>query len=165
VADGPYSMLGLLAVQIALGEAGTREQPPGSNRGPRVEVYQRGNDGADYLVGARWCGRFAKWAFEKSAQQLDVPSPLVGWGDLASAEKWKNRALAAKCLVSSAAIGRVALHLDGTGHGHVALVLATADDGIHTIGGNEGDSVRVVTRPPLYWGGGYVDLALLGAKS
>lgn len=160
----PVSMIGLLAVQIALSETQTREVPPGSNRGPRVELYQRGNDGADYLVGLQWCGRFARWCINIAAQQLDVPSPLVGMGDLASAEKWRKAAIERKCLSSTPDIGRVALHLDGTGHGHVALVLAPVDNMVSTIGGNEDDGVRVRTRPQLYWSH-YVDLTLLGAKS
>jgi hypothetical protein len=69
--------LGRTALLLARNEVGVREMPPGSNRGPRVEQYQRGlyDDGEGYLIGQRWCGRFARWCFEFAAQRLLTDRP------------------------------------------------------------------------------------------
>jgi len=48
-------------VDIALKEVGVREVPINSNRGPRVEDFQK-YVGA-WLVGAAWCAAFVAWVF------------------------------------------------------------------------------------------------------
>lgn len=151
--------LGRLALSIAAGELGAEEVPKGSNRGPRIEVYQRGYDGRDYLVGMRWCARFARWCIETAAKQLGQPSPFAGWrSDLASAYKWREQAKLRRCWTPDPAPGRVALHLADSGAGHVALVAKVRPALLATIGGNEQDAVRVVRRSPDYWNAGYVEL-------
>lgn len=52
---------------IARGEVGVTEQPPFSNRGPRVEEYQR----ATWLEGTGWpyCAAFVCWVVQKAIQQ------------------------------------------------------------------------------------------------
>jgi len=47
------------AMRVALGEVGVREEPPGSNAGPRVDVYTGGSAGA-------WCAHFVSWCLEQS---------------------------------------------------------------------------------------------------
>ena len=154
---GSASSLGRLAVTIATGELGAAEVPPGSNRGPRVEVYQRGSDKAEYLVGQRWCARFARWCFEEAARQLGVPSPFAGWkSDLASALKWRDQARLRRCWTPDAAAGRVALHLSDSGAGHVTIAVKAKDGMVTSIGGNEADAVRVITRPLAYYNAGFV---------
>ena len=134
--------LGRTALLVAQDELGVEEQPRGSNRGPRVEVYQLGSDKADYLVGQRWCARFARWCFETAAQRLGQPSPFAGWrSDLASALKWKTHATLRRCWTPDPAPGRVALHIGEGGHGHVAIVASIHDGMVTHIAGNEGDRV------------------------
>lgn len=48
-------------VEIALKEVGVREVPINSNRGPRVEDFQK-YVGA-WLVGGAWCAAFVSWVF------------------------------------------------------------------------------------------------------
>lgn len=48
-------------VDIALKEVGVREVPINSNRGPRVEEFQK-YVGA-WLVGGAWCAAFVSWCF------------------------------------------------------------------------------------------------------
>jgi hypothetical protein len=57
-------------VDVALKEVGVREVPLNSNRGPRVEVYQK-YVGA-WLIGGPWCAAFASWCF---AQAFPAANP------------------------------------------------------------------------------------------
>lgn len=47
-------------VQIALAEVGVQEKPRGSNRGPRVDDYQRATD-LDKKQWGAWCASFVAW--------------------------------------------------------------------------------------------------------
>lgn len=143
------------------------EQPMGSNRGGQVDQYLLGHHGdgrwlLDYgegldppqmlgdgrYVGAPWCGRFVLWCVDEACEQLEVPSPLWGWGDLASAAKWLAQGIRHGAKKDEPAPGRVALILTG-GHGHVVLVADVEPEGaISTIEGNSGNRVaRRVRRP------------------
>ena len=155
----PARTLSLEALRLAALEIGTAEVPPGSNRGPRVEVYQRGYDGAEYLVGQRWCARFARWCFETAAKNLGVPSPFAGWkSDLASALKWREQSRLRRCWTSTPAPGRVALHLTDSGAGHVTIVESVEQGMVVSVGGNEADAVRRIKRPVAYYSGGFVEV-------
>ncbi len=155
--------LGRSALIVAQAELGTMEVPKGSNRGPRVEVYQRGFDGADYLVGQRWCARFARWCFETAARQLGVPSPFFGWkSDLGSALKWREQAQLRRCWAPDPAPGRVGVHLvedpnNKAMHGHVVLVAHVDGDWVTSVAGNEDDQVAICRRPRSYYAG-FVEL-------
>jgi hypothetical protein len=151
--------LGRMALLLARDEVGVREMPPGSNRGPRVEQYQRGvlGDG-DYLVGLRWCGRFARWCFELAAQRLGHPRLFAGWGDLASAHKWHDQAKLHRSWTAEPAPGRVGLLLRPDGTGHVMLVCKVELAQVVTIEGNEANQVAVRRRPVSYFSGGFVEL-------
>lgn len=147
------------AVRLALAELGVKEVPDGSNRGERVEVFQRGYDGAEYLVGQRWCARFARWCFETAARNLGVPSPFAGWrSDLASALKWRDQSRLHRCWTSTPAPGRVALHLTDSGAGHVTIVESVEQGIVVSVGGNEADAVRRIKRPVAYYSGGFVEV-------
>jgi hypothetical protein len=123
------------------------EDPPHSNRGPDVDRFLLGHDrdGSWLLnysgpgLGAPWCARFAKWCFDEAVDQLRCPSPIAGWGDLASSEKWLARAHAAGRTSSTPAVGDVGCILTA-GHGHVVLVASVgADHVVQTREGNSGD--------------------------
>lgn len=55
---------GARIVRVAASQLGTVEQPPGSNRGPRVEQYQASDTvpGAGYA----WCMSFVRWTLDKA---------------------------------------------------------------------------------------------------
>ncbi len=59
---------------VATGEIGVMEEPPGSNRGSRVEEYQK-------LVGIEpgdpWCAGFVFYCFEKAAATLRRKNPIT----------------------------------------------------------------------------------------
>lgn len=156
--------LGRMALLLARDEIGVREMPPGSNRGPRVEVYQRGvyGDGEGYLVGQRWCGRFARWCFETAAKRLGQPRLFAGWGDLASAAKWRSQAKTHRSWTAEPAPGRVGLLVRPDGAGHVMLVAKVEGPPevaqVVTIEGNEANQVAVRRRPAGYFSGGFVEL-------
>jgi len=68
------SSLAALALEIGLAEAeaGVYEDPPHSNRGPRVDVYQTGRAS----LGQAWCLKFVNWCYAQAATRLSVPNPL-----------------------------------------------------------------------------------------
>lgn len=161
--------IGRTAVIIADEEfhLGVREQPPGSNRGPRVDAYLVGlaEDGAwltryrqaqpappDGWQGAPWCGRFARWCIDQAAKRLGVRSPVAGWGDLASAWKWRSQAQRANAWRTEPAPGRVGVILvegdaQRPAHGHLVLVAGPVEDGqVWTREGNSGDRVAARRR-------------------
>lgn len=61
-------------LEIARGEIGVCEDPPGSNRGQRVEAYlaSTGLDG-----GYAWCAAFVHWCFERASAELDIDNPCI----------------------------------------------------------------------------------------
>ena len=61
------------AVQIALAENGIREEPEGSNRGPRVDQYNAASGAGN---GALWCMSFVYWSFVQAAAQTGQPNPM-----------------------------------------------------------------------------------------
>jgi hypothetical protein len=122
---GPAAML-----QVAAGEVGQAEQPPGSNDSPRIAEYRSATAGAG--VGP-WCGYFASWA----ARQAGIPlgEQGQGFGSVGAVWDWAQRT------------GRTSAQaqpgdLIVWGSRHVGLVESVDPDGtIHTIEGNSSDSV------------------------
>jgi len=179
---GPF---GRQALIVAHGELGVREDRGRPNRGPRVDQYLAGVDGgrADLLCalrssgkpcllcdllpapaaecdGSQWCGRFARWCFDRASQVLQPGQPLLlaGWASLASALKWRDQARLHRSWVETPAPGRVGLHLNGDGSGHVTLIPRVKGRVITTIAGNEDNEVATRERPPEYFNGGFVEL-------
>lgn len=145
------SILSSLILRIADKEfrRPTLEHPLGSNRGPEVDQYLVGHDGRgvylrDYIahrgtfLGAPWCGRFSLWCIEEAAEQLQIASPVLGWGDLASSAKWLEQARLNKRLRTDPMPGDVGCILTG-GHGHVVLVCMVSD-ALKQVGTREGNS-------------------------
>lgn len=63
--ETPYR---LLALQKALTQVGTKEDPPGSNYGPQVAKYEA----VTGAFRAAWCASFVQWAFE----EVGFPQPV-----------------------------------------------------------------------------------------
>ena len=61
-------------MNIARGEIGVMEDPPGSNRGEKVEAYlaSTGLEG-----GFPWCAAFVHWCFEQAAHELGTDNPCI----------------------------------------------------------------------------------------
>jgi lysozyme family protein len=138
-----------------------REQPPGSNRGPRVDEYLRAA-GLDPTRGSyAWCASFVVWCFERAARALGLASPVprtAGVHDM-----WQKAGRAGfrriPCEVAVADPGQLrpghVFFIDtGRGHGHVGLVagceggtIATIEGNTNELGGREGIGVFARTRP------------------
>jgi len=73
------SRIGRRALEVARGEIGVREDPPGSNRGPRVDTYQDAQ-------GQPWCAHFVSWCV---GQAGDRPFPHTGWVE--GLRRWAKR--------------------------------------------------------------------------
>lgn len=157
------------ALLVAAEEVGVAEVPLGSNRGPRVDEYLRGvhGDGERYLrwrrrgdgwQGAPWCGRFARWCFDRAAELLEVELPLVGWGDLASAWKWRDAAIARGRICDEPRPGCVGVIIVGRGQGHVVLVGSLDGAHVWTVEGNSGNRVARRRRAVAEFVG-FVDLS------
>lgn len=165
---------GRSALVVAADElrAGVAEIPPGSNRGPRVDQYLAGlNNDALYLLafrpdrrtrdglgGAPWCGRFVKWCIDTGAASLGEESPVKGWGDLASARKWYDRAKTHRCHDDRAAPGRVGIILAGKGTGHLVLIAKVEGVEVVTVEGNSGNRVASRRRQVAEFNGGFVEV-------
>ena len=132
-------------LEVASGEIGVMEDPPASNRGKRVEEYQR-TVGID--PGEPWCVAFIYFCFGEAAKDLGRENPMrtAGCRTGGVLDLW-NRAQRAKdvdVIVSEAALddpskvkpGTIFTISSGGGHGHVGLVSNVIGNRLETIEGN-----------------------------
>lgn len=118
-------------LESAIHEIGVREDPPGSNRGPRVDLYTKP------LVGIPWCSALVSWAYAHRAAGSPF-GKIFGTRDLVAWGKSRN------CLVdkSMARIGDIWFIPTTPAHGHVGLVTDPGDHvSFSTVEGNSGDAV------------------------
>ena len=129
-------------VQIARGEIGQAEQPPGSNESARIAQYRSATQGA--IAGAPWCAYFVSWV----ANQAGVPlgDHGQGFGSVDQLYAWAQQN------------GRA--YTAGSGqqpkpgdlivfHEHVGLVESVLPGGqIQTIEGNSSDRVSERVHAP-----------------
>jgi hypothetical protein len=124
-------------LKIAKKEIGVLEDPPGSNKGLRVEDYIRS---VSRVPGDAWCAAFVYWCFDQACIQLTRQNPLVKTG--ICMEHWKKTA--GEKIVSKDAIdnpllvepGCVFIINHGNGRGHTGLVVSIENGYINTIEGN-----------------------------
>lgn len=131
--------LGALALNIAQGEDGEKEDPPGSNRGPRVDVYLRAA-GLDPEAGSyAWCAAFVTWAVREAILRAGGPFRWRGSPLVANLLK-RNRPLA----VVIPQPGDVFIHLGDDGHNHTGFVAIPNADG--SFASFEGNTDRAGSR-------------------
>ena len=122
----------------AYGEIGVREEPPGSNRGPRVDVYTGG-------VAMRWCVAFVRWCYAQgwvAFPRTNGVSELVDWGAANGALVHRGRLLPGD--VFAIERPRVA---GGEEEHHAGLVVRDLGDGrACCIEGNHADGVAATIR-------------------
>lgn len=138
-----------------------REQPPGSNRGPRVDEYLRAA-GLDPSKGSyAWCASFVVWCFEKAARAMGLTSPVPRTGGVH--DMWRKAGRAGFRRIpydiavgdpSQVRPGHVFFIDTGGGHGHVGFVanrdggnFLTIEGNTNELGGREGIGVFARTRP------------------
>jgi hypothetical protein len=133
------------ALEFALAEIGTMEQPPGSNRGPRVDEYLR-------AVGLNPSGRFAccaafvYWCFAQAAKRAGGRNPVIKtagvlahWRDAGRAEIPRITRAEAVSDPSLIQPGLVFIMDFGGGVGHTGFVVEAAGGRLITVEGNTND--------------------------
>jgi hypothetical protein len=112
-------------VARALSALGTHEDPPGSNRGHRIDEWlQR----CHTSTGQPWCAAFASWCIDTVAIA----------GALALGDHFTRTTLPLP--------GDVMFFPTGQGHGHCGIVIGLGAHEVMTIEGNCRDAVRCVRR-------------------
>jgi uncharacterized protein (TIGR02594 family) len=133
--------LGKRVVAIAKGEIGVGEQPPGSNRGPKVQEYQR----ATWLPGTGWpwCAAFTCWCYRQAGHPL--PEPSAGAFDLV--DRAVSHGWGKEVPVSQAKPGDLVAFRIGSGHVGLFESRSAREGTVNTIDGNTSDKVARRTRP------------------
>lgn len=152
---GPSTTPGQIAVSYALMEVGVKEDPPGSNRGPRVDVYLRAA-GLDPAEGSYpWCASFVTWAVREACLRVDLlnfrGSPQVHHLAEQNEALWLPEPIDA-C---------VFCHFDDENKGHAGFVLQacsvspgdflTVEGNTDEAGGRTGGQVMQKRRPRSYF--------------
>lgn len=159
-------------VQIALGEAAreVREVPANSNRGPRVEEYQKR---AKSRPGLAWCCSFVYWCMDEAAVAMAHRNPMIRTAGCL--DHW-NRATTtsarrikkAQALESPALLapGMIFIMDHGGGFGHTGIIAEVNGGFLSTVEGNtdasrtrEGGGVYRLTRKIGEINLGYIDYA------
>ena len=128
-------------IKIAHSQIAVMEEPPGSNRGKKVEAYQAsvGINPGDF-----WCAAFVYWCFQKAADSLGRKNPVLKTGNCMA--HWKNTP--GKKILGADAVNKPSLIKPGhifiinTGglHGHTGLIEKVDGGFIHTIEGTTNPS-------------------------
>jgi CHAP domain len=128
-------------VQIAEGEVGQAEQPPGSNNSPRLAMYRSATVGA--MAGEPWCAYFVSWV----ARQAGMPLGDHGQGFGYVGDIWNWAQSTGRAVPNGTGVKPNPGDLIVFGDHHVGLVEKVLPDGsIQTIEGNYSDQVSRVVR-------------------
>lgn len=129
------------AVKVAITQLGVMEVPPGSNKGPEVNMYLASTG---LPPGLFWCAAFVYWCFEKAAVKIGKKNPLVKTGSVM--HHWNNTT--GKKIITLDAINKPSLikpgHIfilnTGGSSGHTGIVEKVDGGFIHTLEGNSNNS-------------------------
>jgi hypothetical protein len=122
---------------IAHNELGVKEDPEGSNSGPRVNEYLKS---ISLGPGYPWCAAFVYWSFEQASVALNRVNPLIRTGGCL--DHWRKtkgiRITTASAIKNPSLIepGSIFIINLGKGKGHTGIVVSVEGDTIHTIEGN-----------------------------
>lgn len=143
LAATPITAFMKATLSVALSQVGVMEDPPGSNRGPKVDEYLK-SAGLDPSAGSfAWCAAFVYWSFSQAATRLGTSNPAIRTAGVL--DHWKKagqagitRLLAGQILddLSLLKPGLVFVINTGGGRGHMGLVEDFRDDRLITIEGN-----------------------------
>lgn len=125
----------VVAIARGLAASGIAELPPGSNRGPGVDVFTGGE-------AEPWCADFVSWVLREAGHPLtggDEGWRVPGTGTLR--EWFAARGRFRERLVADPHPGDVVWFR----HGHVGIVAAVRGTTLETIEGNADDAVRTRT--------------------
>lgn len=124
---------------------GMHESPPGSNRGPQVDVWLHL---AHAELGDPWCASFATACYQRTS-----PPPIPRLASALKIREWAERN--GRLLPAGAALlpGDLCGLVREDGHGHVGIVAEQLDgDRVASIEGNVGSAVRGMVRALSAWG-------------
>jgi hypothetical protein len=125
-------------IEIAEGEVGVHEEPDGSNRGARVDVYTAPD------LGIPWCAAFLSWVFARGCDEGSPFGRLLSAWQINEWAKGNNRILGDAALPQP---GDVFVILRTDFHGHTGLIVGPSQDNrLCTIEGNAGNAVRGLIR-------------------
>jgi peptidoglycan hydrolase-like protein with peptidoglycan-binding domain len=113
---------------------GVREIPDGSNKGGEVNKYLQSYGPSP------WCALFQSWAYTQVTGNLPLGSVQ------AHVQTWYNLAKRQKMITDSPVPGDLAVWFFDKGAGHVSAVVADSGRHFNTIGGNEGNRVKLGLR-------------------
>lgn len=162
--------LGFRALGFALREwcAGVKEEPPGSNTGPRIREYLKNcvRDGKPLrLTSGEWCAASASWcAFQARREGERLPHEYRAAGielqrDLEKAAAWRPVEAVRAGQYSPRPGDLVILSRAGTWTRHVCRLVAHRGDWLWTLGGNESNrwmlTPRRLSDPKLLGFGAY----------
>ncbi len=143
IADRPISALMKATLSVASSQVGVMEDPPGSNRGLKVDEYLNAV-GINPAAGSyAWCAAFVYWSFSQAASRLETPNPAIRTAGVL--DHWRKAGQAGITRLRAGEIlddlsllkpGLVFVINTGGGHGHMGLVEDFRDDRLITIEGN-----------------------------
>jgi len=126
------------AIKVANGETGVKEDPPGSNNGPRIREYLHS---VGLVAPKSWCAAFVYWSFDQAAAHQNRVNPLVKTGGCLN--HWNKNRVGEKLdavLASSKPelIKPGSIFIIDRGHalGHTGIVTGILDNMLFTIEGN-----------------------------
>jgi hypothetical protein len=129
------------ALTIAVGEIGVMEDPLGSNRGPKVDLYLA-SVGLD--PGRFWCMAFVHHCFAEAAKADGVANPFPRTGGVL--EAWRRAQKSHPATIVTAAAARADPNLirpglvfildHGKGLGHTGFVRTVVGGAFRTVEGN-----------------------------
>ena len=145
-APAAASSFGLAAIEVARAEIGVREEPPGSNRGRRVDEYLRGV-GLDPAGGSfAWCAAFVYFCFGKAAGATGRRNPLTKtagvlahWNRAETSGARRIKKADAAANPSLVRVGQIFCIDFGGGAGHTGIVTGIQSGKLLTIEGNTND--------------------------
>jgi hypothetical protein len=139
----PASALAGAAIDAAREEIGVREEPPGSNRGGRIDEYLRGV-GLDPGAGSfAWCAAFVHFCFGKAAAAAGRRNPVVRtagvlahWNQAERHGATRIRPFDAVARPELIKPGQIFVLDYGRGVGHMGLITAIRTGKLVTVEGN-----------------------------
>ena len=132
---------GVAALDVAIAEIGTMEDPLGSNSGPSVNQYLAA---AGLPPGNFWCMSFVVFCFREASARGGFPNPFPRTGGCVDAWNRVSSTGSAHILTRAKAAANPALVqpgmvfiLDfGGGHGHTGFVRSSTGGALRTVEGN-----------------------------
>lgn len=167
--DYQQSALLTKVIEIARNQIGVMEDPPGSNRGPKVEEYLKR---AGCQPGDPWCASFIYWCFDEASKTMGISNKLpktgscmTHWSETIGRKIIHRNAMNNPSLVKP---GHIFIMDHGNWKGHTGIVTSVSDGYIRTIEGNtniegsrEGLGVAELNRKIISINAGFIDYGAL----